>query len=126
MRLDVVGLGDCAERLVILARQPHQGLAGRDHVNMLAAAGGGRSDRRRRCIWRVGRGARRRRAGHLVFRNDQPLDGLQRGAVRNVVGFGDRGGRHAVARHQAVDGVALLNRDGGAALPVPAALGGRG
>ena len=32
----------------------------------------------------------------------------------------DRGGRHAVARHQAVDGLALLHRDGGAALPVPA------
>ena len=113
------------ERLVILARQRHQRFAGRDDVDMLAAAlVAGAAIAGAAVCGALRRGARRGAAGRLVFRDDQPLAGTQRRAVRNVVGLGDRRRRHAVARHQAVDGVALLHRDGGAALPVPAGLGG--
>ncbi len=75
---DVVGLGDLAERLVVLARQRHQRLAGRDDMHVLPAAGRGRRcDRRRR---RAAARWRRRAAPSLpvvvVSRDDQTLAGL--------------------------------------------------
>ena len=101
VRLDVVGLGDRASELDAVAmRDRHQGLAGRDDVDVLGA-GARRGDRRR---GDAARGAARRRAGRHVARDHQTLAGLQiAGACAMLLASHDRARRHAVLRAIAVD-----------------------
>ena len=70
----------------------------------------------------VNDGLRRRRmacAGRHVFRNDHALAGAQRSAFAEAVRFHDGGCRHAVFARQAVDRVAVRDRDRLTAVPGP-------
>jgi len=85
-RLDVVGLGNLIDRLVVAMRDFAQRVARRDHVNV-RIAGGARG--RRGC--RHG-GARRRRGCDprgLVARNDQSLAGMKACGRGDIVGLHD-------------------------------------
>src|SRR5206468_3052442 len=66
-----------------------------------------------------------RGGSHLVLhaRDDEALARLDLPRDAHIVGLQDRGGRHAVTARDRLDGFALRDDDGGAAIPAPARSG---
>src|SRR5262249_33006500 len=105
--IDVVGLGDLVDRLVVVVRDFAERVACSDHMNIAATIDGGRH--------RLSRGGPRRgRACNprwSIARDDQSLAGMKRRRRGDVVGLHDGGCRYPVAPCDRFDAVAGRHRN---------------